>query len=77
MEWTHMRESFLCGAFAQPAIRSGEAAGIFSEWDLYYQCGPVTFLEGNTLMCGSVIPLGQIGSRKAWEPPCYARMYEG
>ncbi len=46
MEWTDMRESFLCGAFAQPAIRSGKAAGIFSEWDLYCQCGPVTFLEG-------------------------------
>jgi hypothetical protein len=63
--------------FCSACHPSGEAAGIFSEWDLYCQCGacdlsrtprrpctaPLSHLDGSAC--------GKLGS------PCYVRVYEG
>ena len=70
MEWTDMREVFLCGAFARPSIHPEKPQESSASGTSTVSAGPVTFLERQDarVVCGSVIPLGQIGSRKAWEP---------
>jgi hypothetical protein len=60
-----MREPFLCGAFARPDIHPREGAGTFGQLDIYCRCGACDLPRTPRSACGSVIPLRQIGSRKA------------
>ena len=59
----------LCCAVLLLGVKSirGKTQESSASWTAAVCAEPGTFLEPKPPACGSVIPLGQFGSRKAWE----------
>jgi hypothetical protein len=68
MEWTDMRESFYAVLLLKPAIHPEKAQESSASGTSTVSAGLRPSSNAKTPLYSSVIPLGQIGSRKAREP---------